>query len=177
MNKLYKNKDWLYQEYIIKKISKREIAQRCKCDHGTITRYLHKFNIPIRTLSEAIKLWYENNPHPHKSKRGKDSPHWKGGRHVVGGYVKIYFPTHPYAYNRKYMLEHRLVMEKHLGRYLRLSEIVHHIDGNKENNKIQNLYLTSREKHKHTYVDGYKEGFAKGFLISYLASRYKDSLK
>ena len=62
-------------------------------------------------------------------------------------------------------------------RYLRPGEIVHHIDGNKENNKIQNLYLTTRGGHKNRYLDGYKEGFAKGFLISYLASRCKNSPK
>ena len=49
----------------------------------------------------------------------------------------------------KPIYEHRMVMEKHLGRSLRRSEIVHHVDGNKDNNSIKNLYLfPSLSKHR-----------------------------
>ncbi len=43
--------------------------------------------------------------------------------------------------------EHRVVMEKHLGRKLTFQDVVHHIDGNKKNNAIENLELTTRQKH------------------------------
>lgn len=79
---------------------------------------------------------------------GSDNPAWKGGRRKMRGYVCIYAPDHPYAVRDKrrssgsgYVFEHRLAMEKKLGRYLKPKEVVHHIDGNPTNNLPENLHL------------------------------------
>lgn len=75
-------------------------------------------------------------------KFGKDSSGWKTGRTIdYFGYVWEYCPTHPYAVNKKYVKEHRLVAEKQLGRYLTPTEVVHHINGIKNDNRPENLYL------------------------------------
>ena len=53
MNKLYENKKWLQQKYIVEKKSTYKIADILNCSHETIWRWLITFNIPIRTISEA----------------------------------------------------------------------------------------------------------------------------
>lgn len=79
---------------------------------------------------------------------GKNHYSWKGGRNVIKkGYIEIYFPDHPFARGGKYVREHRLVMEKHLGRYLQPYEIVHHKNGIKDDNRIENLAIVNNKTH------------------------------
>lgn len=57
------------------------------------------------------------------------------------GYVRVYRPGHIQASKRGDMFEHRMVMADHLGRALFPNENVHHKDGNRQNNAIENLEL------------------------------------
>jgi len=68
-------------------------------------------------------------------------PNWKGGRIIMRGYIFLKKPDHPYSTKQGYIREHRLIMEKKIGRFLKKSEIVHHIDKNTLNNNIDNLML------------------------------------
>lgn len=83
------------------------------------------------------------------------SPSWKGGRTVTEhGYIQIYRPEHPKCNQRGYIFEHRIVMERHIGRYLERKEVVHHIDHNPQNNDISNLTLfNSNSEHIKYEVD------------------------
>src|SRR3990167_5614900 len=63
------------------------------------------------------------------------------------GYKQIYSPFHPFCSKKGYVREHRLVMEKHIGRYLYDGEIVHHIDGDGMNNDLNNLQLMTKQEH------------------------------
>ena len=76
---------------------------------------------------------------------GPGHPDWKGGVHVnTQGYRMIYTPGHPHAKKPvPYVFEHRLVMEKKLGRYLLPGEVVHHKNGVNDDNRIENLELFS----------------------------------
>ena len=66
---------------------------------------------------------------------------WKGGKRFnYAGYIQIYKPEHPYSCF-SYIFEHRLIIEKHLGRFLKPEEHCHHIDGNKLNNEPENLRI------------------------------------
>lgn len=74
--------------------------------------------------------------------RGEQGIRWKGGKNKqANGYVLVYCPSHPHAYNGKYVPEHRLVMEELLGRFLSPEEIVHHKNGERDDNRRENLSL------------------------------------
>ena len=80
--------------------------------------------------------------------RGKNHPSWKGGRILhQGRYYLVLKPNHPKADSKGYVREHRLIMEEYLGRYLNSNELIHHLNGNKLDNRVANLELISRSEH------------------------------
>ena len=89
-------------------------------------------------------------------------PNWKGGIFINhDGYRMIWSPYHPNATSNGYVFEHRLVMEKMLGRFLKSSEVIHHINFNKLDNNPKNLKLMENNKHLELHRkikgDGYHE--------------------
>jgi HNH endonuclease len=94
-----------------------------------------------------------------KSKKNKNifcshNCYWKSSRgkkrvpiRFSHGYKYLFVPNHPNANDGRYVAEHRLVMEKELGRYLLRHEIVHHKNANKMDNRLENLELHTRSSH------------------------------
>lgn len=79
---------------------------------------------------------------PGDHRRGKNCAHWKGGRGVdPAGYVWVTVRDHPYRNRLLRVFEHRLVMERMLGRYLSPGEKVHHKNGRRSDNRPENLEL------------------------------------
>jgi len=107
----------------------------------------------------------------------KMTGNWRGGRRINSqGYVLIYCPDHPFA-RQRCVREHRVVMEKHIGRYLSPSEVVHHIDKNKTNNDIKNLMLFSSEsEHQSSVSHKYKEFIYRGKEKEYSRNYYRKNL-
>lgn len=89
------------------------------------------------------------------SPKGKNHPLWKGGKiHSKQGYIYINKYTVPnwnkwksMATHDFYILEHRLVMAQSLKRPLASKEIVHHLNGIKDDNRLENLLLVTRQSH------------------------------
>ena len=107
-----------------------------------------------------------------KSHVGKNNPNWKGGKRFNNGeYYAVHCPSHPRAHNGR-VLEHILIAEEMLGRFLKDDEVVHHIDGNKKNNKQGNLSVLTQSQHAvlHDIKSNmnkklYEQGIAKGKIM------------
>ncbi len=89
-----------------------------------------------------------------KSKKSNlKHPRWKGGEFKLNGYIYVLKPKHPFSNNNGYIAQHRLIMEEKIGRYLKPKEIIHHINGIKTDNRIENLELTNKSKHFFQHID------------------------
>lgn len=79
---------------------------------------------------------------------------WKGGKTMEKyGYVYIYAPNHPHSIHGRYVLEHRLVIEKSLGRILEKNEIVHHRNKIRHDNRLSNLQLMTQAEHMRHHTE------------------------
>ncbi|HUW47069.1 MAG TPA: HNH endonuclease [Dehalococcoidia bacterium] len=115
--------------------------------------------VDVRCNSCACKL------KPHLI--GAKAHGWKGGRNKTReGYIEIWLPSNDFFYsmaNKKgYVLEHRLVIAEHLGRCLQYWEWVHHKNGIRDDNCLENLELTTSGSHLIEHNKGYQDGYQQG---------------
>lgn len=107
-----------------RKQSKEAIAKRSKIFKGR--KHSQQW---CKNISISLKKYHSTHKH-----FGDKAHNWRGGRHKFNGYIFIYSPYHPYQTKKKYVFEHRLVIEQQIGRYLLPEERVHHL-GKKDDNR------------------------------------------
>jgi hypothetical protein len=122
--------------YLDKHLSTIEIGKIKGCDDNTIVQHLRQKGITLRNHNEQMKLRFAKNPPKHKLSTIKQ------------GYIFIYKPDHPNCQKNGWVAEHRLVVEKRLGRYLLKGEKVHHKNAIKHDNRDDNLEVLSPTNHQ-----------------------------
>ncbi len=115
-----------------------DLANQFELSHAGIIKVLKRNGVKIRSSAESRKPIDRNGP---------KSNVWKGGRRQAhNGYILVYVaPNDPMRCmtngNGSYVGEHRLVVARSIGRPLNSKESVHHLNGDKTDNRIENLQL------------------------------------
>jgi hypothetical protein len=109
---------------------------------------------------------------------GPNNKHWTGGRRISEhGYILVYYHGHPRA-RKSYVFKHILVYETYHKCCIPRYAAVHHIDGNKQNNNLNNLEAMTASHHAtahnltRTYIHGRKFSDIHKLRISEALKRY-----
>lgn len=162
------SKEMLIEEHVTKRKTMKQIAKETGYAVGSIYNYMKSYGIESRKglSEEAIERIRKANTGNHYTLGRKMTPEQKakisaankgrwsnpsefgGHRKKRGdGYIKIYLPSHPLATKDGYVMEHILVMEKQIGRYITRDEVVHHKNHIRDDNRIENLQLMTFKEH------------------------------
>jgi len=99
----------------------------------------------------------------------------RNGEVIKTGYPVLHLPEHPRSSAVGYVFKHVLEMEKHIGRTPKKTEPIHHIDLDRKNYKIDNLWLckdNSEHQHLHASLDRTISKLIKNGTINFKDGKY-----
>lgn len=169
----------LRELYLNQELTVKEISERLDLSVGTIFNYLKKYGI-VRgkytqrskekmsnslkgrpSARKGVKLSEETKRKISEAQRGhfRNPSNYGGHRKKrTDGYIEVYCPEHPYATKDGYVMEHILVMENAISRYITRDEVVHHKNKIRDDNRLENLELMTFKAHSALHL---KERWAK----------------
>ena len=139
--------DYLYKHYPVKRAE--DIAKEIGKSVSSVHHKASRLNI-----SKDAEGFHGIR---HNACVGENSGNFKGYRRKTPkGYIVRFVPEHPFASKSGLVMEHRLVVEEKLGFYLPKNFVVHHINGVKDDNRIENLAIMTISAHNayHNRKDG-----------------------
>lgn len=173
--------DYLRIAYVDQRKTMQQIADDVGCTAATVLNRLRKLGIETRkphdypTTEKQRQAWVRIG----KSGKGKRvslktrqaisnarkgkrlrSDYDFGGHEKQrnDGYVSVYVPDHPNANKDGYVMKHHLVMEQYIGGYIPEGYVVHHKNGKRNDNDIENLELMKFNEHARYHMKKRHEG-------------------
>ena len=137
------SKGMLERLYHAEKMSQWDIARVLGVTQGAVFYWMKRYGVPARSHDDSLIVMGKSGRFS-----GEKNPRWNGGRHINSqGYVLVRMPQHPLSDNRGYVKEHRLIWYEAMGPIPAKAHI-HHINGDKTDNRLENLEMLSNKKHR-----------------------------
>jgi hypothetical protein len=118
-------------------------SRLCACGCGTV--------IPAADSKGRPRTFVKGHNYAGRSRAGERRRGARGPRPTLTGYVRVWAPGHPLAHRDGYVLEHRLVAYD-AGLLTNPADHVHHVNGDKTDNRVENLAVMSGAEHLRLHV-------------------------